>query len=122
MSWAPIARDSNYVISFDTLRIWKRQRQTYAVWYRTDHAVPHLYQRERFDREIVQGLLRCSDMSFKVVSVDLSLGDGDPISEQRATPSSLRDQPWRPIERGTLDERAALLTCEFARQRLANRR
>jgi hypothetical protein len=119
--WLRVASDSSYDISIDTTRIARRYGHVYVVWYKTDHAVTHLYERKQFNREVVQGLLHCGNLSFKVASVDMSLGGGHPISQQRASPGALHQQPWRQVERGTIEEVAALATCDFARWYAASR-
>ena len=114
--WLPVAHDASYDIYMDTSRITTYHYHTYIVWYRTDHAVTHLYKGEPFNREIVQSILRCGDLAFKVASVDMSLGASRPISQQRADLDELGQQPWRHVERGTIEAVAARMSCDFARQ------
>src|SRR5436309_4096928 len=103
-AWVQIARDANYTIAIDTSRAARRTDGWFVVWYRTDHAVTHLHHGKPFNREIVQSFLRCDNLSFKIISVDMSLGAHAPISEQRTGPGELSLQPWRKVERGTVEE------------------
>jgi hypothetical protein len=115
--WMAVAGDSLYRISIDTSRITKPTYQTYLIWYRTDHAMTHLHKGEPFNREIVGSLLRCGDLAYKVVSVDMSMGSESPISEQRADAHDIALQPWRHAERGTIEWSAARRSCDLARAR-----
>lgn len=112
-----VAGDSLYRISIDTSRITKPTYQTYLIWYRTDHAMTHLHKGEPFNREIVGSLLRCRDLAYKVVSVDMSMGSASPISQQRADAHDIALQPWRHAERGTIEWSAARRSCDLARAR-----
>ena len=114
--WMPVAGDSLYRISIDTSRITKPTYRTYLIWYRTDHAMTHLYKGQPFNREIVGSLLRCGDLAYKVVSVDMSMGSESPISQQRADANDVALQPWRHTERGTIEWSAARRSCDFARE------
>jgi len=114
--WLRVAHDSSYDIAIDTTRIASRYGHEYVVWYRTDHAVTHLYKGKPFNREIVQSVLQCGNLSFRVASVDMYLGGSRPIAQQRTSPGELGGQPWRHVERGTIEEVAAQATCSFARQ------
>lgn len=114
--WVRVARDANYEIAIDTTRIEPHGLYGYLVWYRTDHAAQRLHKGKPFNREVVQSELRCKEMEFKVVSVDLSMGSARPISEQRTEPRDLEDQKWRTVERGTTEEMAATAACHFARR------
>jgi hypothetical protein len=117
-----VARDSTYAIAIDTTRIERRMGgQWWLVWYRTDHAQTRHHKGEPFDREVVQSYLRCADLSFKIVSVDMSLGANRPIAEQRLTPDEIAIQPWRQVERGTIEEAAGRAACDFARRQYAAR-
>src|SRR5262245_56477126 len=80
-SWVVVATDSTYTISIDTARIRYRPGGVYMVWSRTDHAVPRFYHGKRFNREIVQSLLQCERLSFKVARVDMAL-DGRHVTRQ----------------------------------------
>jgi hypothetical protein len=115
--WMAVAGDSLYRISIDTSRITKPTYRTYLIWYRTDHAMTHLYKGQPFNREIVGSLLRCGDLAYKVVSVDMSMGSDSPISQQRADPNDIALQPWRHAERGTIEWSAARQSCDLARAR-----
>jgi hypothetical protein len=113
--WMAVTGDSLYRISIDTSRITRPTYQTYLIWYRTDHAMTHLYKGQPFNREIVGSLLRCGDLAYKVVSVDMSMGSQSPISQQRADASDAALQPWRQPKRGTIEWSAARRSCDFAR-------
>jgi hypothetical protein len=115
--WLAVAGDSLYRISIDTSRITKPTYRTYLIWYRTDHAMTHLYKGQPFNREVVGSLLRCGDLAYKVVSVDMSMGSDEPISQQRADANDVALQPWRHAERGTIEWSAARRSCDLARER-----
>jgi hypothetical protein len=120
--WLQVARDSNHKIAIDTTQIARpNHRQWYVVWYRTDHAQTSLHKGKTFNREIVKSLLRCDEMTFKIASVDMSLGANRPIARQRANPEEIAQQPWRNVERATIEEVAARATCDFARRRYVAR-
>ncbi|HEY9225214.1 MAG TPA: hypothetical protein VIP11_01120 [Gemmatimonadaceae bacterium] len=113
--WMRIARDSSYDIAIDTTRMSKRYGQWDVVLYRTDHARTQLYKGKPFDREVVESVIRCDSLWFKIASIDLSLGSHRPISRQRADDRDLFDQPWRRVERGTIEERVARAACDLTR-------
>lgn len=113
--WVVVAQDSTYTISIDTARIGRRTGGVYVVWSRTDQAVPRFYHGKRFNREIVQSLLQCEGLSFKVARVDMAL-DGRHVARQRTDDGELGRQIWRRVEAGTTDSIAAQATCDFARQ------
>ena len=48
------------------------------AWYRTDHKQPRLHKGKEFNRETVHSLVRCMPLSFKVISVDMSMGASAP--------------------------------------------
>lgn len=121
--WVRVAGDANYNIALDRLHVSESQAapvggwdQAFEVWYRTDHAQPRAYNGETFDREIVRAILLCDRYWFRVVSVDMSMGDGKVVARQRASGKELDRQPWRPVERGTVEEDAAVAACDFGRQ------
>jgi hypothetical protein len=121
--WVRAAQDTNYAISIDTSRIeTPEHRQWVVVWYRTDHAQPRLHKGQPFDRELVKTLLRCNDLSFKIQRVDMSSRAGHVIAGQRASTDEIAKQPWRNVERGTIEETVARQACELARLRPAMRR
>jgi hypothetical protein len=116
--WMQVARDANYTISIDTARIEvPEHRQWYVVWYRTEHAQPRLHKGKPFNRETVKSLLRCDDYSFKIASIDMSIGAGHIVATQRATADEIAKQPWRNVERWTIEETVARAACDVARQR-----
>ena len=124
LRWVRVVRDANYDIAIDTAQVkrsvewWDHTMlQTYRVWYRTDHAAPRLHEGKQFNREVVQSIVYCDSLWFKVLSVDMSMNGGRPISIQRTAPNELPDQPWRRVERGTADEIAAQAACHFASKR-----
>ena len=119
-SWVVVATDSTYTISIDTARIRYRPGGVYVVWSRTDHAVARFYHGKRFNREIVESLLQCDRLSFKVARVDMAL-DGRHVTRQRTDDGELGRQVWRPVEAGTTDAIAAQATCDLARQVSAQR-
>jgi hypothetical protein len=119
--WLRVVNDSNYDVSIDTTRIRRRGAYTYDVWYRTDHAVTHLYKGKPFNREVVESVLECGTLLFKIASVDMSLGTGSPVSQQRTGAGELGQQPWRHVEPETIEAVAAQATCDFVR-RYASRR
>jgi hypothetical protein len=114
-SWVVVAKDSTYTISIDTARIRYRPGGVYVVWSRTDHAVHRFYHGKRFNREIVQSLLQCERLSFKVARVDMAL-DGRAVARQRTDDGELGRQVWRRVEAGTTDAIAAQATCDLARR------
>lgn len=114
--WLRIASDSNYDISIDTTRVARRFGYAYGVWYRTDHAVTHLYKGQPFNREIVESILDCGNLSFRVASVDMFLGTGAPVAQQRTGPGELGQQPWRHVEPETIEAVAARATCDLVRR------
>jgi hypothetical protein len=113
-----VARDANYTVAIDTSRVSRYWDRSWQVWYRTDHSVPRLHKEKPFNREIVQSRVNCDSLTFKVVSVDMSMGDGLPISIQRSDTKDLDVQPWRYVERGTVEEMAAQAACHFAAARI----
>jgi hypothetical protein len=116
--WVRVARDANYTVAIDTSRVSRYWDRSWQVWYRTDHSVPRLHKEKPFNREIVQSRVNCDSLTFKVVSVDMSMGDGLPISIQRSDTKDLDVQPWRYVERGTVEEMAAQAACHFAAARI----
>lgn len=117
--WQIVARDSSYQIAIDTTRIGRRgNTASYTVWYRTDHAQTRLHNGERFNRELVESLLRCDNLTFKVLSVDMSMAGDLPIARQR---SGVGDQPWRSVERGTIEEAAARAACDIGKRQATAR-
>ena len=121
--WVRVAGDANYDIAIDRLHVSESQSapvggwdQAFEVWYRTDHAQPRVYNGETFDREIVRAIVLCDRFWFRVVSVDMSIGDGKIVARQRASGEELDKQPWRPVERGTIEEDAALAASDVGRQ------
>lgn len=120
--WLRVASDSSYDIAIDTTRITNHYGRDYVVWYWTEHAVSHLYKGQPFNREIVQGMLQCHNLSFKIVSVDMSLGGGRLISHQNTTNGELGQQPWRHVEDGTIEAVVAKATCDLVRGYAVSRR
>ena len=125
--WVRVAGDANYDIALDRLHVSEWQAapvggwdQAFEVWYRTDHMQPRVHNRETFDREIVRAIILCDRLWFRVVSVDMSMGDGEVVARQRASEEELDRQAWRRVERGTTEEDAALAACHSGRQ-AANR-
>jgi len=116
-SWMRVAADSHYVIYVDTSRLNERYGSWPLVWYRTDHAIPRLHKGKEFDREIVQSAIRCDSLWFKVAKVDMSTGAGKPVARQQTTLKDLYKQPWRPVERGTIEESVARAACGLTRER-----
>jgi hypothetical protein len=116
--WVRVVRDANYTVAIDTGRVSRFWDRSWQVWYRTDHAVPRLHKDKAFNREIVQSRVKCDSLTFKVVSVDMSMDDGPPISVQRMDNKELDDQPWRRVELGTVEEIAARAACYFAAKRI----
>lgn len=119
--WLRVASDSSYDIAIDTGRLGGDERRGYRLWSRTTHATPHYHNGMPFDREVILSVVACHSMTFRVASVDLSLGDDAPVVRQRTSAGELGNQPWRTIERGTLDEIAARAACNLARRRLQQR-
>jgi len=120
--WLRVARDSGYDIAIDTGHITRRFWQEYVVWYRTDHAVTHAYKGQPFNREIVQAILDCRTLSYKIARVDMSLRGGRLVARQRADDGDLGNQPWRHVELGTVEAAAARATCDAARRYATNGR
>jgi hypothetical protein len=122
--WLRIVRDANYDVAIDTSRVRGRidgsngrWYPSNEVWYRTDHHIPRLHNDKPFNREVVQSIVQCDSLWFKVISVDMSMGNERPISQQRTAPNELPDQPWRRVVRGTAEEIAAKAACHFAAKR-----
>ncbi len=115
--WVQVARDSSYDIAMDTSRI-KRRDGAWEIWYRTDHATTHLYRDKTFNREVVQSLLRCGNLSFRIARVDMSLRPRGVVAQQLAGPGELGQQPWRPVDRETIEGTVAKAACDFIDRRL----
>jgi hypothetical protein len=119
--WVRVARDANYTIYIDTGRYGGIRGPGYTafdVWYRTDHALPRMHEKGKdkvqFNREVVHSIIQCDKMLFRVASVDMSMGSGRPLVQQRLTPSEVQNQKWRSVEMGTAEEIAARAACHFA--------
>lgn len=111
--WTRIAHDSLYDIALDTTRLRSVYYHVYIVRYRTDHAIPHMYKGEKFNREVVVSYLRCGDLAFKVAAVDMSMRGHGTVVQQRSEGGDLAQQPWRHVEPGTIEATAARRTCDF---------
>jgi hypothetical protein len=119
--WVPIAHDSMYQIAIDTSRLETPSNHAFVIaWFRTDHARTHLYKGQPFNREIVESYLRCGDLSFKVVRVDMSLRGRPATVQQRSGPTDLDEQSWRHVARGTIEALAAQRTCDIAHLRASS--
>jgi hypothetical protein len=119
--WVRVARDANYNIYLDTGRLEQvngpgYRGYGYSVWYRTDHALPRVHQgnKKLFNRELVQSIVRCDSLKFRVASVDLSMVGERVFVQQRLTEKELMNQKWRSVEMGTAEEMAARAACHFA--------
>jgi hypothetical protein len=127
--WVRVARDDAYDIYIDTAHIRRRLEgvrrgpiyPSFEVWYRTDHRAPRLYKGKNFNREVVRSIVQCDSLFYKVMSVDMSMGDERPISQQRLTADEVAYQVWRRIERGTSEEMAAQAACYFGARRQRRR-
>lgn len=115
-----VARDANYEIAIDTSRMearfgWSGTKwfRVYDTWFRTDHKTPRLHHGKPFTREVVHSQVRCDSLLFKVVSVDMSMGDEKRIALQRTEGRELSDQPWRPIAGGETEEITARAACYY---------
>jgi hypothetical protein len=117
-SWQVVARDSSYQIAIDTTHVGRRNNVWYTVWYRTDHTQTRLHNGKPFNREVVQSLLRCDNLSFKVLSVDMAMAGELPIAHQQ---TQAGDQPWRFVERGTIEEAAARAACDIGKRQATAR-
>lgn len=115
--WARVYSDTNYVVSIDTAHLDQRVFGVSIVWYRTQHRRDREYRGRPWNREIIQSVLLCDSLEYKVRSVDLSLGSRAPISRQRASLRELGAQPWRRVVPGTPDEVTALAACNMLRRR-----
>jgi hypothetical protein len=113
--WLRVARDSDYDIAIDTTRIAGSEFRGFRIWFRTQHAARHYHDGLPFDREIVESVIDCRKLTFRIASVDLSLDDRPPISRQRTEAGELTLQPWRQVEPRTIEEAAAIKACDFAR-------
>ena len=111
--WSRIAHDSLYDIALDTTAVTSPHYHVYLVRYRTDHAIPHMYKNEEFNREVVVSYLRCGDLAFKVAAVDMSMRGHGSVVQQRSEGTDLAQQPWRHVEPGTIEATAARRTCDF---------
>lgn len=114
--WHRVAVDPNYVIYMDTA-VQRRSDGSFETTFRTDHEAPRLRDGKPFDREVVTSIVRCDSLWFKVRSVDMSLGDARPISQQRDDAMAVLDQPWRRVEQGTSEHIAAEAACHYGRKR-----
>jgi len=119
-AWVDVARDSSYAIAIDTAHITRRFGRAYVIWYRTDHAVTRIYKGQAFDREVVESTLDCYNLSFKISSVGMSRR-GRLVAVQRTESGELADQPWRKVDRGTIEERVARAACDVARRQYTAR-
>ena len=117
--WVSVYRDANYRIFVDTahIRVERRYDTKYLIWYRTEHRTPHVRHGRKWNREVSRAIVSCGRHQFKVISADLSLGDGDPISQQRATPMEVDDQPWHEVPPGTPDAASLRATCWLAERK-----
>ena len=123
-SWVRIARDANYDVAIDSLHIkadvhptrYKMYR-VYEVWFRTDHTVPREHHGKPFNREVVHSMVLCDSLWFKVMSVDMSLGDARPIAQQRTDWPDIADEPWRRVALGTTEAIAARAACFYGARR-----
>jgi len=120
--WVRVTRDENYDIWLDRARtqsvrlaIYGVWRDGVEVWYRTDHAQPRMHDDKTFNREIVHALVWCDSLRFKVMSVDMSMGDGRVVARERSLGDDLKRQRWRKVEQGTSEEVAAIAACHFGR-------
>lgn len=119
LRWVRVARDANYTIYLDTgsMRVHEVRfaGPIFSVWYRTDHAQARTHARSDivFNRELVHSLIQCRTLKFRVMSVDMSIGDGRVVVRQRLTEKELADQEWRSVELGTAEELAARAACHF---------
>jgi hypothetical protein len=121
--WVHVARDPHYNISVDRARIQPQRvgwlHTAYPgvqVWFRTDHALPRVHTGKTFTRELVRALVQCDSLWFKVISVDMTDGDGKVVARQTSSEMELFDQPWRHVERGATEEIVAIAACHFGRQ------
>ena len=121
-AWMRVARDSNYDIAIDTSRFERRSFREYLVWFRTQHGSVLAYKGKRFNREVVQAIVRCDNLTYKIVSVDMSLNGGRIISRQRADVDDIRAQPWRQVDDGTIEATVAHATCQLVRDRATSGR
>ena len=121
--WVRVARDANYDIALDRANVTPVEvamngqwRKAYEVWYRTDHARPRMHKDKTFDREVVRAIIQCDRLLFKVLSVDMSVGDGRPVARLRNADDDPWRQQWRNVENGATEEIAATAACHFGRQ------
>lgn len=120
--WAVVARDSTYTIAIDTARIGQQPyRNTYQIWYRTDHSALRFYNEKAFDREIVQAILNCDGYSFRIVSTEMSIRGGRSVARQITASGELGRQQWRKVEPGSIEADAARAACELGDQRKGRR-
>ena len=122
--WVRVARDANYDVYIDSSRVRATMEGSraaallgYEVWYRTDHRVPRLQHGAKFNREVVHSIVQCDSMWFKVVSVDMSMGDAKPVIQQLTPRDDLTEEPWRRVTRGTTEEIAAEAACFYGTKR-----
>jgi hypothetical protein len=121
--WVRVARDANYTVYLDTGRIRpygerELKERAWEVWYRTDHAQPRVHGNdgEQFNREVVQSVVRCNSLMFRVARVDMSMGSAKPIVQQRLTTEEFRRQQWRRVVPGTTEEIAGRAACHYGTQ------
>jgi hypothetical protein len=115
--WIRIYSDTNYVVSIDTAHLGMRIAGGNIVWYRTQHRRNREHERRLWNREVIQSVLRCETLEYRVRSVDLSDGGHPPVSRQRTTVRELLAQPWRDIALGTPDELTARAACYLIKAR-----
>jgi hypothetical protein len=121
--WVRVTRDANHDIAIDRATVTPIEVAWHGHWlgalevsFRTDHALPRPHKGKTFTREIVRAVVQCDSLFFKVLSVDMSVGDGRLVARQRTTDDDLWHQQWRRVERGTTEETAALAACHFGYQ------
>jgi hypothetical protein len=117
--WVRVAQDPNYTIWIDTTRVTASWANAWDVWYRTDHAQARNHKGQPFNHEVVNSYLRCADLAFRVVSVDMYASDWKLVATQRDDSREVEQQPWRPVLRGSSEEVAARAACHYGRQVLA---
>lgn len=111
--WTRVYSDTNYDVSIDTAHLHERIFGVNTVWYLTQHRSEREHHGHPWNREVIQSLLLCDSLEYKVRSVDLSLGNHAPISRQRESLRDLGAQPWRRVVPGTPDEVTARAACNM---------
>jgi hypothetical protein len=115
--WLIVASDSAYTIALDTTRISSEGQHSYRIWYRTDHSAKRFYREKAFDREVVQAILGCRDLRYRIVSSEMSVRGGLVVERQMLDEKEVAREQWHQVEAGSTDAIVAREACDIARSR-----